>query len=192
VTAPARRHRPLAHPVLRWHLGHQAFHLLLVTINSVLEEAAAAARRGDAAALAAALGRLARLLDAASANMSYTAAFPRAQYSRVVRPSMAPPYLSPGFSGTLNREHRVMFGEMKRLRLACQGWLGNQPARWPEPLAAAWNELMAAIERNRQHHVLVCEQFVPEGGSLLKDHFALQRRAETPARPRAQRKEATG
>lgn len=152
--------------VRRWLLGHQVFHVQLAVINSLLQAAAEAAgeRRESVVPY---LRDLSRLFDAATANMCYTSAFDPVLYRRAVRPSMAPPALSPGFSGTLNREHRVMHEEFGRLLQSLQAWPAPGPA-----VDAAWQALREAVKRNRENHVRVCRHFVPEGGSLLQQYFA--------------------
>jgi hypothetical protein len=124
------------------------------------------------------LGQLRILYDAATANMVYTSDFPRLIYETVVRPSMMPPFLSPGFSGTLNTEHNVMLDRLKQLREALQEAFGSSKEEWPVGVARAWSELSQAQARNRRHHGLICSKFVPDGVSLLRHFYTDARRTE--------------
>jgi hypothetical protein len=159
--------------LLRWRRGHQAFHLYLVAMNTLLDDLVASVERGDWA-VETRLRRLADLYDAATASMKYAADFPSELYAGVVRPSMMPPAVRPGFSGTLNREHRGMTTRLRRLRTL----LGPRGAgrRAPAPVLEAWSLVRAAHARNLTTHGLVCSRFVPDGTSLLQ-HFYRERDA---------------
>jgi hypothetical protein len=111
---------------------------------------------------------LARLYDAATAAMRYTAAFPRTEYQSLIRPSMMPPFASSGFSGVHNVEHATMLAGLRALRSLYR----SRRAEAPDTVPAAWRSLLDAQRRNRHNHMYVCQQFVDNGHSLLQAHFA--------------------
>jgi hypothetical protein len=164
----------------RWILGHQAFHLQLIAMLTVLDRCRQGLQLDDRPLLVRALNDLRTLLDASTANMKYTASFSPALYMQAVRPSMMPPHLSPGFSGQLSHEHHLLLAEVKRLRVALETrWGGAEP--WPVEVAEAWRQIAEAIKWNRKHHGLVCQRFIPNGASLLNEHLAARdRRQEEP------------
>jgi hypothetical protein len=163
--------------VFRWKGGHQNFHIILTTMNTIVGECMLALQNEDYSLLAQQFRYLCRLYHAATANMVYSADFPPELYEKFIRPSMMPPFLSPGFSGTLNTDHNVMLEGMRQLSKALYGALGTNQADWPAQVAETWEELRRAQIRNRQHHGLVCQKFVAGGVSLLRD-FHKQRRSQ--------------
>ncbi|MBT2386532.1 hypothetical protein [Streptomyces sp. ISL-11] len=153
----------------RWKLGHQLFHLLLAAMNSVLDDTLTQVRGAHWASVCRDLERLRALYDAATAAMAYASDFPASVYRDDVRPTMEPPFLAPGFSGVLNREHQVMAERMRALRDA----LGELPRTVPvAALRRAEALLRAAQRRNRRAHAAICERCVPGGASLLQQHRA--------------------
>jgi hypothetical protein len=50
----------------------------------------------------------------------------------------------------------------------------------PAAVGDAGGRLWSAQSRNRRNHVLVCEKFVPDGKSLLKEFFHAQHEAADP------------
>lgn len=157
--------------VSRWKLGHHVFHLMLATMNTRLDEATRALVAGEWTTTRRALTDLARLYDAASGVMRYAADFPRHEYEVLVRPSMMPPFASPGFSGVNNTEHAVMLAGLRRLR----GLYRERRHAVPEAVETACRELFDAQRRNRDHHMFVCRQFVDDGMSLLQEYYERQR-----------------
>ncbi|GAA3736700.1 hypothetical protein [Streptomyces tremellae] len=160
-------------PLGRWRLGHQIFHLLLALMNSLLDEALRAADAAEWLRVTGLLDRLRLLYDAATAAMSYAADFgddPLGAYRREVRPTMEPPFVSPGFSGTFNREHRETTRLLRQLRRALKAAAPDD-----HELRTAADALRAAQSRNRANHLLICERCVPEGVSLLREHLTAQR-----------------
>ena len=162
-------------PTVRWKRGHQAFHLYLVAMNGVLNDALLALDAGEQSALTASLRDLAVLYDAATAGMKYAADFATEDYETVVRPSMMPPFVNPGFSGLLNRDHAVMLNQLRSLRTQLVSTLGREQSEWPPAASAAMQAVRVAQQRNRAHHMLVCRKFVSDGVSLLRDFYANQR-----------------
>ncbi|MEV4922889.1 hypothetical protein [Streptomyces roseoverticillatus] len=157
----------------RWKLGHQLFHLLLTTMNSTLDDTLAAVGAARWTSVRHGLERLRTLYNAATAAMAYASDFPASAYANDVRPTMEPPFAAPGFSGTLNQEHRVMTERTHALRAA----LGDL-SPLASPLAAIRHEmalLRAAQRRNRKAHAAICERCVPDGASLLRQHTTRQR-----------------
>jgi hypothetical protein len=166
VLTPAQRAA-----VVRWKLGHHVFHLMLATMNTRFGEATRALLAGEWNSARTTLTDLARLYDAASATMRYTADFPRDEYEVLVRPSMMPPFASPGFSGVHNTEHAVMLAGLRRLRRLFQ----ERQHAVPEAVGTAWQELLAAQRRNRDNHMFVCRRFVDGGTSLLSEYYRSRR-----------------
>ncbi|MEV6778947.1 hypothetical protein [Streptomyces syringium] len=153
----------------RWKLGHQLFHLLLTTMNSVLDDILTEVRGAHWASVCRDLERLRALYDAATAAMAYASDFPASVYRDDIRPTMEPPFLAPGFSGVLNREHQVMAERMRALLDA----LGDVPRTVPvAAIRRAEALLRAAQRRNRGAHAVICERCVPDGASLLQQHRA--------------------
>lgn len=164
---------PVRDALHRWKLGHQLFHLLLTTMNSTLDDTLAAVGAARWASVRHGLERLRTLYDAATAAMAYTSDFPASVYANDVRPTMEPPFAPPGFSGTLNQEHRVMTERARALTAA----LGNLSPLTPS-LAVIHHEaalLRSAQRRNRKAHAEICERCVPDGASLLRQHTTRRR-----------------
>lgn len=160
----------------RWKLGHQAFHIQLVVINTVVAAAQDAIEADDELALVQQFRYLRVLYEAATANMVYASDFAPSYYDKVIRPSMKPPYLKAGFTGLLNTEHTAMQKSMRDLRLALLTKFGTSTKIWPTPIAGAWDEVMRAKRENRMNHGLVCQKFVPDGASLLKQFYESRKR----------------
>uniref|UniRef100_UPI001D131B5A hypothetical protein n=1 Tax=Streptomyces otsuchiensis TaxID=2681388 RepID=UPI001D131B5A len=164
--------------LLRWRLGHQLFHLHLTLMNRLLDEAVSAAHDTDWPRLLPALERLTVLYDSATAAMTYSSDFDRAVYREQVRPTMEPPFVSPGFSGAFNREHREMTALLRRLRRATREVPAGEvpagragPRGVPGEVRIAESRLRAAQARNRANHERICDSCVPDGGSLLRRHL---------------------
>jgi len=153
--------------VRRWKLGHHIFHILLVVMNTKLDDILELLGHQDWDAATAALSDLARLYEAATSSMRYTSDFGRLQYEGLIRPSMMPPFASPGFSGVFNVEHAVMRDRLKRLRAAMR----SLERLAPERTLAAWEQLQDAERANCDSHALICHKFVDDGVSLLRDFF---------------------
>jgi hypothetical protein len=165
---------PVLDAALRWKLGHHAFHVLLVTMNTRLDEAFARLEEGDWRRAVRVLDELSRLYDAATSTMTYAADFDRQEYESLVRPSMMPPFASPGFSGVFNRDHEVMLGGVRQLRT----FMKERRSRLPDQVTVAWERLWEAQRANRDNHMLVCRTFVDEGRSLLMEFLRARREEE--------------
>jgi tryptophan 2,3-dioxygenase len=159
---------------LRWKLGHHTFHVLLVAMNTRLEEASRHLEAGAWPAAVVALDDLSRLYDGATAVMRYAADFRPEEYDSFVRPSMMPPFVSPGFSGAYNREHERMLAGV----LALRSFMKQRRSRLPDQVVVAWERLWEAQRANRDNHMFVCRRFVAEGRSLLMEFFRKQREAD--------------
>ncbi|MFD8996425.1 hypothetical protein [Streptomyces abikoensis] len=137
-------------------------------MNSTLDDTLAAVGAARWASVRHGLERLRTLYDAATAAMAYASDLPASVYANDVRPTMEPPFAPPGFSGTLNQEHRVMTERARALTAA----LGNLSPLTPS-LAVIHHEaalLRSAQRRNRKAHAQICERCVPDGASLLRQH----------------------
>lgn len=162
--------------VIRWKLGHHMFHLHLTAMNSLLAEVRDGLESADWPELAQTLEQLRVLYDAATATMRYASDFSQDMYERLIRPSMAPPFASPGFSGVLNLEHARMIGQFRELRRQLKEM--RRTGQTPAAVEEAATRLFAAQARNRRSHILVCERFVPDGTSLLREFLHDQERAD--------------
>jgi hypothetical protein len=188
---PAPHHRPTkefpaftAPPVLdqvgalrRWKLGHQLFHMLLVPMNTLLEETLAATRNAEWPCVVSGIEQLRALYDAATATMTYASDFSSATYREKIRPTMEPPFVGPGFSGIFNREHQVMVDRLRTLRRMVKALPPEiEPIDAIRRVAAS---LEAAQRRNQHNHFRICKRFVPDGVSLLQQHLDRERKQET-------------
>jgi hypothetical protein len=161
--------------VKRWKLGHHTFHVLLVAMNTKLEAVVELLEEERWDAASAAILDLARLYDAATAAMRYTSDFRRVHYETLLRPSMMPPFASPGFSGVFNREHALMLAGVRRIRV----YVKEREERLPAQVLAAWERLREAQQANVDSHMLVCQRFVDDGVSLLKEFFDQRKEAKS-------------
>jgi len=153
----------------RWKIGHQLFDLLLDGINSTLEkviEIDAASEPNEVPPL---LDKVALLYRASTAAFNYAADFSADEYTNVVRPTMAPPEMASGFSGTLNEKHRRMKSLLVRLSAQLKKVFGNDQRLWPEALQTSFDALIDAKNENLRNHGRICERFVPGGKSLLRE-----------------------
>lgn len=175
TTAVDRPSSAQRYAVLRWKLGHHVFHVLLVTMNTRLNEAISRLEAEEWEATRAALLDLARLYDAATAAMRYAADFSSMQYKQLIRPSMMPPFASEGFSGVHNTEHATMLAGVRTLRRLYK----KVRADAPEPVHLAWQRLVEAQRANQNNHMYVCRRFVAEGTSLLQRHYSRQRESDS-------------
>ena len=160
--------------VRRWKFGHHTFHVLLVAMNTRLDDVAAMLEDEEWDAASAVMLDLARLYDAATAAMQYASDFDPADYETLLRPSMMPPFASPGFSGVFNQEHATMMAGVRSVRIAMKDLEG----RAPEHVQAAWQRLRDAQQENVEHHMLVCRKFVEDGASLLKEYLDQRKESE--------------
>lgn len=156
---------------IRWKVGHQALHVYLVTINTILEESTSAIADDNRERLVTCFVDLTILYDATTSSMEYTADFPRDLYVNSVRPSMTPPTLPPGFSGSLNTEHRLMTSGLNAISKALLKAYGGDRNIWPPAVAESWVAVRRARFENLRRHKLVCERFVSDGASLLRQHL---------------------
>jgi hypothetical protein len=106
--------------------------------------------------------------------MKYESDFERAAYQTTIRPSMEPPTLKPGFSGSLNVDHRRMTHALALLPSILRARFGETTCGWPTTVAEGWSALVAAERETRHHHGFVCRRLVT-GGSLLRLHVCGQK-----------------
>ncbi|MEV5510333.1 hypothetical protein [Streptomyces orinoci] len=155
--------------IRRWKLGHHVFHLHLTVMNTHLIALRTALEQENWPACRRLLDILTRLYRASTASMRYASDFPKETYTGLLRPAMEPPWVSPGFSGKFNTDHERMLGLLKSVRgpLKQAARDGSAPAEVCQAARRLWQEQ----SRNRAHHKLICEKFVPGGTSLLQQHF---------------------
>jgi hypothetical protein len=156
---------------IRWRLGHSLFEVVLAAIIQVLTRAAMELATGDFDALRRSLETLTGLLESATSAMQFTADFDPAVYRDQIRPTMEPPKMPPGFSGTLNERHADFLEKFRGLDAALKTSFGTRMEGVPPELANAWRAVLQMRSKNLAAHGLVCEKFVPGGQSLLKEHL---------------------
>ncbi|MGH9969621.1 MAG: hypothetical protein ACREBG_17755 [Pyrinomonadaceae bacterium] len=157
--------------LLRWKRGHRAFHFILEGMINLSQSCRRSLQSGNHRSLSQRLEELAGLFQSATAAFKYAAAFDAELYAKVVRPTMMPPYVPAGFSGSLNGKHDEMTQALQRLQKDLSGVFGRQ---WPEPVKQAWDDVLRAKGENLRNHGLICSQFVPGGQSLLRDYYSQQ------------------
>jgi hypothetical protein len=155
----------------RWKRGHQAFHFILVEMINLIQRSRADLESGDHDSLSEKLKELALSYQSATAAFRYASAFDSNLYASAVRPTMMPPFVPAGFSGTLNREHNEMTHALRCLHDELSIVLGQQ---WPERVRLAWDDVLRAKSENLRNHGLICSQFVSGGQSLLRDYYHQQ------------------
>ena len=154
----------------RWRLGHCLFEILLAAIIDVLTRAAIELATSDYNALCQSLETLTSQLEAATSAMHFTADFDPAVYRDHVRPTMEPPKMPPGFSGTLNERHAEFLERFRGVDAALKTTFGDKLEHAPPDLAKAWRGVVTMRSKNLAAHGLICEKFVPGGQSLLKEY----------------------
>jgi hypothetical protein len=164
---PARLQAPLE-PLDRWKLGHQVLHLYLVAMVTLMNELQAEMDVLASEQIAATLMDVAELFSATSAGMRYASDFDARAYGDVVRPSMAPPAMPPGFSGVLNTDHARMIESLPVTFGALARRFGEQQSAWPDFVTNGWTALVDAQLEARRSHMFVCRRFVPDEPSLLR------------------------
>lgn len=99
----------------RWHSGHRLFFVLTQAIVAALTRFTRAVAEGDDVAGPTALEAAVALHRSAAAAMRFTSNFSGEIYNGVVRPSMTPPHVPPGFSGAHHGDHQLLVGLFRRL-----------------------------------------------------------------------------
>ncbi|MFI7096702.1 hypothetical protein [Streptomyces lydicus] len=155
--------------VRRWKLGHHVFHLHLTVMNTYLTSLQKCVEERDWQSTRPLLDTLSRLYGAATSCMRYASDFPATAYESLIRPSMEPPWLNPGFSGKFNTDHERMLHLMRTIRTGLKSAI--RAGNVPEDVERAATRLWRAQSQNRASHKLICEKFVPGGQSLLQDYF---------------------
>ncbi|AZS70070.1 hypothetical protein DDE74_03155 [Streptomyces lydicus] len=155
--------------VRRWKLGHHVFHLHLTVMNTYLASLEKSIDEEDWRSVTPLLTKLSRLYGAATSCMRYASDFPETAYESLIRPSMEPPWLNPGFSGKFNSDHERMLDLMRTIRTSLKRAIRS--GKVPEEVEKAATQLWRAQSHNRANHKLICEKFVPGGQSLLQDYF---------------------
>jgi hypothetical protein len=155
---PSMLEPPEIDPIERWICGHHVFFVLvqgLLAAHTWFARALSDGRRHEA------VENLALTTDlwwAAAAAFRFAGDFPRAAYIEIVRPSMAPPHVSEGFSGLAFAEHRLLITLLQSLR--------PQLEALPTELHAQRERYMWAFNTMYESHAYVCAHFVEEGASL--------------------------
>ncbi len=145
----------------RWKTGHRLFFALIqcaiVALHSATPDAGADAAQhpapGDTHSAA-------MLLKSCATVMRATASFSPYAYTRVVRPSMAPPQHDlDGFSGLWSADHRVLVSHLRT-------W-GTAHSRSCSRRCPPHQELSAALAEVHDAHHGICARYVGAQPSLL-------------------------
>ena len=155
----------------RWRLGHRLFEVVLAAIIEVLTRAAMELANCDFNALCQSLDTLTGLLESATSAMEFTADFSPSVYRDRIRPTMEPPKVPPGFSGTLNERHAEFLEKLRGLDAALKASFGDRLENAPPNVTNGWRAVLKMRSKNLAAHGLVCEKFVSGGQSLLKEHL---------------------
>jgi hypothetical protein len=161
-----------APPLLRWHMdphrrwrvGHQVFFVLTQCVIVALQSFQSALAEEDIAAARRNLRLVARLFNGSAAAFVFTAEFSAGQYENGVRPSMEPPFVSPGFSGLLSPDHLYMVKLFARLRPVLR--------ELPAELAPEHRAFVRALGTVYESHKYVCRRFGGGTGTSLRTSAA--------------------
>lgn len=154
----------------RWQIGHWLFFTLVQGLIVAVSAVREAAGRGDALEMRASLDLASVLTLTSAAAMHYASDFPVEVYERAVRPSMAPPFAPPGFSGLQGRDHRHLIREF--------GLLRGLPIDLAS-LGTAYADFVAAVRVLHGAHRRVCARFVDDQPSLRSRGGNLEPRSAT-------------
>ena len=165
--APASRTPPEAAPpaqaavvdaMTRWVTGHHLFFALVQSLIVVHEWLERALRENGLHDAREALVVATELWWACAAAFRFAGDFPAQAYTDTVRPSMAPPFVSEGFSGSLFSDHVYLLRRLKRMKPALQAL--------PRELRAQHRQYLNALDSVYCSHAFVCERFVGSAASL--------------------------
>jgi hypothetical protein len=159
-------------PLLRWHLdphrrwrvGHHVFFVLTQCLIVVLQSFQSALAEDDVPGARRNLRLAARLLHASAAAFVFTAEFSANQYNGGVRPSMEPPFVSPGFSGLLSPDHQYLVRLFARIRPALRDL--------PDDLIPDHRAFTRALGAVYDSHKYVCGRFGGDSGTSLRTSAA--------------------
>lgn len=155
----------------RWKRGHQVFDLLLDGINQCLARLKSRDLITEQNEVAEGLRSTARMFRASTIAFNYASDFSSAAYTEVVRPSMQPPNQPEGFSGQLNAKHREFKKNFGDIEILLEKIYGTDTNLWAREVREAWYELLTAKTENQRQHGRVCQKFVPNGQSLLREYL---------------------
>ena len=142
----------------RWVRGHHAFFVLIQGLLLGHERLVRAMRAGQSPRIQAMLDWTVELWWASAAAFRLAGDFDAHAYATIVRPSMAPPHVSEGFSGLHSADHTELIGMLKATRPAIEDRCVTHPA---EHRSYLW-----ALSSVYDSHVYVCEELVGDGPSL--------------------------
>ncbi|MGF6882457.1 hypothetical protein ABIA39_001399 [Nocardia sp. GAS34] len=145
-------------PLDWWVEGHRLFLVLTQAATVALRDARRHMRLGIPGAATAGLDAAAALFLSSAAALRITASFSAGEYREQVRPLMAPPYVSAGFSGLLSVDHRMLVTALRQCRHGM-----DSPAVRP-----GIERLHAALTTVYMAHEGVCERFVGDTAPSLR------------------------
>lgn len=145
-------------PLDWWIEGHRLFAVLTQMATVALRHACMHSRLGLPAAATSGLDTAAALFRSSAAALRITSNFSATEYRERIRPLMAPPEVSAGFSGLLSVDHRMLVATLRQCRRGL-----DSPAVSPgaERLRAALTAVYGA-------HEGVCERFVGDAAPSLR------------------------
>ncbi|MEO1028541.1 MAG: hypothetical protein AAFX02_05730, partial [Pseudomonadota bacterium] len=155
-SSPAPRYDPLS----RWQDGHTLFICLDQGLIAQLVAILEALNAGDLDSARIGLESAAAIFHATAVALLQTGAMSREEYESIVRPTMEPPNVAAGFSGTFLAEHRRLLRLVKEVNTA----LSNRPAE----LSDAYDRYVMAINASYSAHRHCCELVAGDKPSLAK------------------------
>jgi hypothetical protein len=144
--------------VTRWVAGHHLFFALVQSLIVMHEWLEHALREGKPHAAREALVVATELWWACAAAFRFAGDFSSQAYTETVRPSMAPPFVSEGFSGSLFSDHVYLLRRLKRMKPTLQ--------ELPRELRTQQRQYLIALDSVYSSHAFVCERFVGGAASL--------------------------
>ncbi|WP_194815464.1 hypothetical protein [Nocardia sp. XZ_19_385] len=141
-----------------WINGHRLFAVLTQAATVGLRHTIRQVQIGDLAAAAVNVNTTATLFRCSATALRITGNFSRTEYQESVRPRMAPPHLSAGFSGLLSVDHRMLVA-------ALHDW---RPYAGEPALRGLSDQLRDGLAAAYSAHEGVCDRFVGGEGPSLR------------------------
>jgi hypothetical protein len=142
----------------RWGTGHQLFSVLMLDLIVVHKELARHIEDQDWDETESTLTQATQLWAASAVAFRFTGDFTAFEFESVVRPSMAPPNVREGFSGTFSPDHTVLLQVLSKLRPL----LGNLPPKLKE----RHRTYLWVYDAMYESHASVCHLMVGNKPSL--------------------------
>lgn len=155
----------------RWKVGHHFFNLCAIFCADALRCVCAAIAEGDEQTGEAQLALADSFLRGTTAAMWYAGDFPVNLYRDSVRPSMAMPGKSSGFSGDQNADYNRMKDAKERLKEFLRQAYGPHLAGLPPRLRGAFMNFHEADIEDSEHHLIIAAHKVGTDQSLAQKEW---------------------